>query len=191
MLSTRCFSAAVGCVVLATLAKGFQINGLRMRLPSRGAVTSPSSRHEKNERCERSVMMAAAAGVEMGRQGMDEGVGQNDRDKALTVRGDEGLLDSARMEKAFKGTGIKVPPEDQLSVGVIGCGLAGMVTAMELADAGHKVEIFDSRRFHGGKAGSWVDKDANHIEMGLHVFFGCYYNLFGIMKRVGGNVYLA
>ena len=21
--------------------------------------------------------------------------------------------------------------------------------------------------------------------MGLHVFFGCYYNLFGIMKRIG------
>jgi len=56
---------------------------------------------------------------------------------------------------------------------------------MELAEAGHKVEIFDSRRFVGGKVGSWVDKDGNHIEMGLHVFFGCYYNLFGIMKRIG------
>jgi len=32
---------------------------------------------------------------------------------------------------------------------------------------------------------SWKDKDGNHIEMGLHVFFGCYYNLFGIMKRTG------
>ena len=38
--------------------------------------------------------------------------------------------------------------------------------------------IFDARRFHGGKVGSWVDKEGNHIEMGLHVFFGCYYNLF-------------
>ena len=56
---------------------------------------------------------------------------------------------------------------------------------MELADAGHDVEIFDARRFVGGKVGSWVDKDGNHIEMGLHVFFGCYYNLFGIMKRIG------
>ena len=27
--------------------------------------------------------------------------------------------------------------------------------------------------------------EGNHIEMGLHVFFGCYYNLFGIMKRIG------
>jgi len=32
---------------------------------------------------------------------------------------------------------------------------------------------------------SWKDPDGNHIEMGLHVFFGCYYNLFGIMRRLG------
>lgn len=36
-----------------------------------------------------------------------------------------------------------------------------------------QVEIFEARRFVGGKVGSWVDKDGNHIEMGLHVFFGC------------------
>ena len=35
------------------------------------------------------------------------------------------------------------------------------------------MEIFEARRFVGGKVGSWVDKDGNHIEMGLHVFFGC------------------
>ena len=71
-----------------------------------------------------------------------------------------------------------------MTVGIIGGGLGAMITAMELSDAGHKVQIFESRRFHGGKVGSWLDADGNHIEMGLHVFFGCYYNLFGIMKRV-------
>jgi len=35
------------------------------------------------------------------------------------------------------------------------------------------------------KVSSWKDKEGNHIEMGLHVFFGCYYNLFGIMERTG------
>ena len=60
-----------------------------------------------------------------------------------------------------------------------------MVTAMDLSDAGHEVELFEARNFVGGKVGSWVDKDGNHIEMGLHVFFGCYYNLFGILERVG------
>jgi hypothetical protein len=103
----------------------------------------------------------------------------------LKVKGNEGLLDSARMEKAFRGTGIKVPSSKKLKVGIIGSGLGGMITAMELSEAGHEVEIFDARRFYGGKVGSWKDKDGNHIEMGLHVFFGCYYNLFGIMKRVG------
>jgi zeta-carotene desaturase len=101
------------------------------------------------------------------------------------VKGDEGLLDPNRMERALKGTGIKVPSEKRLRVGIIGGGLGAMITAMELADAGHDVQIFESRRFHGGKVGSWIDADGNHVEMGLHVFFGCYYNLFGIMKRVG------
>jgi zeta-carotene desaturase len=87
--------------------------------------------------------------------------------------------------RAFIGTGVKIPDGKKLSVGIIGSGLAGMITAMELSEAGHSVHIFDSRRFHGGKVGSWIDKDNNHIEMGLHVFFGCYYNLFGIMKRIG------
>ena len=104
---------------------------------------------------------------------------------AYKVQGGEGLLDTGRMERAFKGTGIKIEEGKKLKVGIIGAGLGGMITAMELAEAGHSVEIFDSRRFYGGKVGSWVDKEGNHVEMGLHVFFGCYYNLFGIMKRVG------
>ena len=60
-----------------------------------------------------------------------------------------------------------------------------MVAAMDLADAGHDVEMFELRPYVGGKVSSWKDKEGNHIEMGLHVFFGCYYNLFGIMKRTG------
>jgi zeta-carotene desaturase len=68
---------------------------------------------------------------------------------------------------------------------IIGAGLAGMATAVELADAGHQVEIFESRPFVGGKVGSWVDPNGNHIEMGLHVFFGCYYHLFDLMQKVG------
>ena len=94
------------------------------------------------------------------------------------------LDDSLRIE-ALKGPGMKIDPSKKLRVGIVGSGLAGMVTAMDLSDAGHEVEIFEARNFVGGKVGSWVDKDGNHIEMGLHVFFGCYYNLFGILERVG------
>jgi zeta-carotene desaturase len=72
-----------------------------------------------------------------------------------------------------------------MRVAIIGAGLAGLSTAVELADAGHEVEIFEARPFVGGKVGSWVDADGNHLEMGLHVFFGCYYNLFALMQKVG------
>jgi zeta-carotene desaturase len=72
-----------------------------------------------------------------------------------------------------------------MRVAIAGAGLAGMATAVELADAGHQVEIFESRPFVGGKVGSWVDANGNHVEMGLHVFFGCYYQLFELMKKVG------
>ena len=72
-----------------------------------------------------------------------------------------------------------------MRVAIAGAGLAGMTTAVDLVDAGHEVEIFESRPFVGGKVGSWVDPDGNHVEMGLHVFFGCYYNLFALMKKVG------
>lgn len=46
------------------------------------------------------------------------------------------------------------------------------------------MDIYESRPFIGGKVGSFVDRRGNHIEMGLHVFFGCYNNLFRLMKKV-------
>jgi zeta-carotene desaturase len=74
-----------------------------------------------------------------------------------------------------------------MRVAIVGAGLAGMTTAIELVDVGCEVEIYESRPFVGGKVGSWVDGDGNHIEMGLHVFFGCYYNLFNLMRKVGAG----
>jgi hypothetical protein len=96
-----------------------------------------------------------------------------------------GLLDKSNTMRAERGTTVRLDAKDKLKVGIIGAGLAGMVTAMDLADAGHDIQIFESRPFVGGKVSSWKDPDGNHIEMGLHVFFGCYYNLFGIMRRLG------
>ncbi|MBD2138114.1 9,9'-di-cis-zeta-carotene desaturase [Anabaena sp. FACHB-1237] len=74
-----------------------------------------------------------------------------------------------------------------MRVAIVGAGLAGLVTAIDLVDAGCEVQIFESRPFVGGKVSSWVDADGNHIEMGLHVFFGCYYNLFALMEKVGSR----
>jgi len=77
-----------------------------------------------------------------------------------------------------------------MRVVIVGAGLAGLATAVDLVDAGCEVEIFESRPFVGGKVGSWVDPQGNHVEMGLHVFFGCYYQLFDLMKKVGAFEHL-
>jgi zeta-carotene desaturase len=74
-----------------------------------------------------------------------------------------------------------------MRVAIVGAGLAGLAAAVELVDAGHTVEMFESRPFVGGKVSSWVDADGNHIEMGLHVFFNNYANLFQLMQKVGAG----
>tara|TARA_B100001093_G_scaffold86798_1_gene78651 strand:- start:703 stop:2175 length:1473 start_codon:yes stop_codon:yes gene_type:complete len=70
-------------------------------------------------------------------------------------------------------------------VAIVGSGLAGLSAAVDLVDAGHEVNLYEARPFMGGKVGSWVDPDGNHIEMGLHVFFFNYANLFALMRKVG------
>ncbi|GMH39931.1 hypothetical protein BSKO_07835 [Bryopsis sp. KO-2023] len=77
------------------------------------------------------------------------------------------------------------PNSPKLKVAIVGSGLAGLSTAVELLDQGHEVEIYEARKWTGGKVASWKDKDGNHIEMGLHVFFGCYFNLFRLMAKCG------
>lgn len=104
-------------------------------------------------------------------------------DGAKTQIGNDSFLNENLMARAQNGPGKK--NEEKLKIGIVGAGLAGMVAAMDLVDAGHEVEMFELRPYVGGKVSSWKDKEGNHIEMGLHVFFGCYYNLYGIMKRTG------
>ena len=72
-----------------------------------------------------------------------------------------------------------------MRVAIVGAGLAGLAAAVDLVDAGHQVDLYEARPFMGGKVGSWVDDDGNHIEMGLHVFFFNYANLFALLRKVG------
>ncbi|PRW32661.1 zeta-carotene desaturase [Chlorella sorokiniana] len=77
------------------------------------------------------------------------------------------------------------PGAPKLKVAIVGSGLAGLSTAVELLDQGYEVDIYESRPWIGGKVASFKDKDGNDIEMGLHVFFGCYFNLFRLMAKCG------
>ncbi|WP_320665130.1 9,9'-di-cis-zeta-carotene desaturase [Prochlorococcus sp. MIT 1223] len=72
-----------------------------------------------------------------------------------------------------------------MKIAIVGSGLAGLTAAVDLVDAGHQVDLYESKPFVGGKVGSWEDSEGNHIEMGLHVFFFNYANLFALMHKVG------
>jgi hypothetical protein len=53
----------------------------------------------------------------------------------------------------------------KLRVAIVGGGLAGLSTAVELLDQGHEVDIYEGRQWVGGKVASFTDKDGNHIEV--------------------------
>lgn len=67
---------------------------------------------------------------------------------------------------------------------VVGAGLAGLTAAVDLADAGAEVLVLEKRHVAGGKVSSWTE-GGYPVESGLHIFFGCYRELLGMMKRVG------
>jgi zeta-carotene desaturase len=60
-----------------------------------------------------------------------------------------------------------------------------IVLLLLLISVRYEVDIYEGRPWVGGKVASFKDKDGNHIEMGLHVFFGCYFNLFRLMAKCG------
>ena len=53
-----------------------------------------------------------------------------------------------------------------MKVAIVGSGLAGLSTAVELLDQGYEVDIYEQRPFVGGKVASYRDRNGNHIEMG-------------------------
>jgi len=71
------------------------------------------------------------------------------------------------------------------SVIVIGGGLAGLSSAVALAEAGFRVRLFEKRPHLGGRASSYVLPGGEHVDNCQHVTLGCCTNLADFYRRVG------
>ncbi len=70
---------------------------------------------------------------------------------------------------------------------VIGGGLAGLSSAVALADAGLRVRLFEKRPHLGGRATSYFLPDGSEIDNCQHVTLGCCTNLADFYRRVGAQ----
>jgi len=72
------------------------------------------------------------------------------------------------------------------SVVIVGGGLAGLATAVALADTDCRVRLLEARRSLGGRAGSFRDPATGEtIDHCQHVSMGCCTNLADFCRRVG------
>jgi len=70
---------------------------------------------------------------------------------------------------------------------VIGGGLAGLSSAVALADAGFRVRLLEQRPFLGGRAASYDLPGGEHVDNCQHVTLGCCTNLDDFFRRVGAG----
>ncbi|WP_432721569.1 hydroxysqualene dehydroxylase HpnE [Jeongeupia wiesaeckerbachi] len=69
-------------------------------------------------------------------------------------------------------------------IAILGGGYAGMAAAVELADAGAQVTVFEAGPVLGGRARR-ISIDGREIDNGQHLLIGAYSELLGLMRRVG------
>ena len=73
------------------------------------------------------------------------------------------------------------------SVLVIGGGLAGLSSAVALAEAGFRVRLFEKRPHLGGRATSYTLPDGTEVDNCQHVTLRCCTNLSDFYRRVGAE----
>ena len=75
----------------------------------------------------------------------------------------------------------------ELNIGVIGGGYAGMAAAVELTAHGIPVTVFESARQLGGRARGVLHNETQ-IDNGQHLLLGCYRETLRLIELVGGNI---
>src|SRR5579862_6380855 len=73
------------------------------------------------------------------------------------------------------------------SVLVIGGGLAGLSSAIALADSGFRVQLLEKRPHLGGRATSYTLPDGSEVDNCQHVTLGCCTNLADFYRRAGAD----
>jgi squalene-associated FAD-dependent desaturase len=74
------------------------------------------------------------------------------------------------------------------TVHVIGAGLAGLAAAVRLADAGHRVVVYESAGQAGGRCRSLHDAVLDRsIDNGNHLLLGGNRGVFGLLDRIGAR----
>ena len=68
---------------------------------------------------------------------------------------------------------------------IMGGGMSGLATAINLLDLGFEVELIEADEILGGRASSWKDEDGDMIDNALHVFFPYYVNLLRFFDKMG------
>lgn len=69
---------------------------------------------------------------------------------------------------------------------VVGAGVAGLSTAVNLAQRGARVCVLEARAVLGGRATSFSDpQTGERVDNGQHVLLGCYHETFRFLKTLG------
>jgi zeta-carotene desaturase len=74
---------------------------------------------------------------------------------------------------------------DSKRILILGGGLAGLSSALTLAEAGYRVELLERKPHLGGRAASYLLPDGEHVDNCQHVTMACCTNLEDFYGRVG------
>jgi hydroxysqualene dehydroxylase len=75
-------------------------------------------------------------------------------------------------------------PDNMPSVAIVGGGWAGLAAAVELADAGCQVTLFESAKQLGGRART-VNWQAQPVDNGQHILVGAYAETLAMLDKIG------